>query len=334
MDANKQRLVGQPPADGALARARRPARTSPSGPPAALPALRPVKPGQPTADLIRRAFKTAVARIRAADPEARRGEVEGVHRLRTATRRLRSELRTVRPLVEPDWREDLEAELKWLAGVLGDVRDLDILTKRLREAGNGEAAPDSALDPLLEVLRCRHRARSQELREALQSQRYRDLIARLTASMEHPELKDRAAKPCRKVLPSLATKAWKKLRKQARKLHPEDPDDAFHEVRKLAKQARYTAELIAPALGPETHEQAERFITLTTRVQDVLGEHQDATVALDELDRFLDEHSGDREQHHAIRALRRDQKAASERARDAFFKTWPRLDRKKSLRWM
>ena len=112
-------------------------------------ALPRVKPRQPAAELIRTALRGAMARIDVADPEARRGEVEGIHRLRTSTRRLRSELHTVRDLVERNWREHLEAELKWLADALGSVRDLDILCHRLKMASepasgqNGTAARSS-----------------------------------------------------------------------------------------------------------------------------------------------------------------------------------------------
>ena len=38
------------------------------------------------------ALQTAVSRIEASDPEARRGDGDGIHRLRTSIRRLRSEL--------------------------------------------------------------------------------------------------------------------------------------------------------------------------------------------------------------------------------------------------
>src|SRR5262245_40787802 len=54
-----------------------------------------VKPGEPSSHLVRAALKGALARVQAADPAARRGDVEGIHRLRTSCRRLRSELRTV-----------------------------------------------------------------------------------------------------------------------------------------------------------------------------------------------------------------------------------------------
>ena len=75
--------------------------------------------------LIRRA-RGGHCRLPAADPEAGRGEPEEVHRLRTSTRRLRSELRTVSDLVDGEWGEHLEQELKSLSAVLGSVRDLDI----------------------------------------------------------------------------------------------------------------------------------------------------------------------------------------------------------------
>src|SRR4051812_43251186 len=64
-------------------------------PPAPNAAFKPrrVKPGEPAGQLICAAMEAALSRIRVADPGARRGEIEGIHRLRTSTRRLRSELR-------------------------------------------------------------------------------------------------------------------------------------------------------------------------------------------------------------------------------------------------
>ena len=50
-------------------------------------------------------------------------------------------------------------------------------------------------------------------------------------------------------LPPLAAAAWRKLKKGGRDLEAASPDADFHQVRKLAKRARYAAELIAPALG-------------------------------------------------------------------------------------
>ena len=51
------------------------------------------------------AMRTALSRIGANEPDAMRGDPEGVHRLRSASRRLRSELRALEDLVEERWRE-------------------------------------------------------------------------------------------------------------------------------------------------------------------------------------------------------------------------------------
>ncbi len=320
-------------------------RTPDQTPGSATVAMPAIKPNYPAAELIRSALKGAIARMQAADPEARRGEPEGVHRLRTSTRRLRSELRTVADLVDRRWGEHLELELKWLAAELGSVRDLDILCQRLHSAatpraGNGHvsASPcDSVLDdtlaPLVDALRERHVQNSRALREALQGEHYRNLLASLAAGVDCPTLQDEAWEPCRKALPPLIAAAWQKLKKGGRDLDAASPDADFHEVRKLAKRARYAAELIAPALGSRTAEHAGRFIRLTTQLQDILGEHQDAIVAGAELQRFLARNPHDLKLAHRIHDVIETEHQAAQASRAKFFDVWKKLDRKKSLRW-
>jgi CHAD domain-containing protein len=311
----------------------------------AVVAMPRIKPGQPAVDLIRSALWSAMARLDAADPEARRGDVEGIHRLRTSTRRLRSEMKAVRELVERDWREHLQEELKWLAGMLGNVRDLDILSHRLRSAieptagQNGNAGalatppPNGPLEPLFHDLDQRHGRNSRALRGALQSERYRNLVAALKGSIVDPAIKEEAWEPCRTALPPLVAEAWRRLRCGGRDLGPDSPDADFHEVRKSAKRARYTAELIAPALGRRAERRAKRFVRLTTQVQDILGEHQDAIIAATEIGRFLDAHPHDDELVPAARSLLETQHQAALAARAKFFDVWKKLDRKKSVRW-
>jgi CHAD domain-containing protein len=300
-----------------------------------------VRPGAPAAELIQAALRSAVARVQAADPDARRGEPEGIHRLRTSTRRLRSELRAVEGLVDCCWHQRLEAELKWLTGLLGSVRDLDILRQRLHEAVHEldssskgcEPRQDERLRPLFQAIDDRHATKARALREGLQGDRYRQIVTTLESSAEHPALKDEAWQPCRTVLPPLAAAAWRRLKKRARDLDESDPDAEFHEVRKRAKRARYAAELIAPALCRRTDKDAERFVRLTTRVQDVLGEHQDAIVASTEIEQFLAEHPQNQEVAAATAKLLETQRRAADQARDEFFDVWAKLDRAKSLRW-
>jgi CHAD domain-containing protein len=60
-----------------------------------------------------------------------------------------------------------------------------------------------------------------------------------------------------------------------RALGPRPSDEELHEVRKTVKHARYAAELAERSRGPK----ATRYIKAAKRLQDVLGEHQDAHVA-------------------------------------------------------
>jgi hypothetical protein len=91
--------------------------------------------------------------------------------------------------------------------------------------------------------------------------------------------------------------------------------------------------MVAPILSGAAAKGARRFIRGTTRVQEVLGEHQDAVVAGHELAGLLagDPHELDFDQ--AGRRVLDGQQEAAHAAREAFFDGWEKLDRKRSRRW-
>jgi len=65
------------------------------------------------------------------DPRRAAGrEPEDVHRFRVATRRY--DLQTFAAVLDREWTRALRAELRWLAGLVGAVRDIDVITERLR----------------------------------------------------------------------------------------------------------------------------------------------------------------------------------------------------------
>jgi CHAD domain-containing protein len=275
-------------------------------------------------------------RIAASDPEARRGDGDGIHRLRTSIRRLRSELLALNDFVDRPWRDQVEGELKWLAGLLGDVRDLDLLLARLRKAvpspgqdGAGMTVPA----PLLSALRARRVVAARALDDGLASDRYRRLLAALQKAADRPPLQDAACVSCSASLPPVAAAAWRRLKKAAKNLRPSDPVEDFHKVRKRAKRARYTAELVAPVLSRGARG-ARRFIRLTTEIQDTLGEHHDAIVAIQEIQHALGGQGRDPAVVKATKRLIQAQRSTADAARAKFFKIWGKLDRKKSHRWM
>jgi CHAD domain-containing protein len=228
-------------------------------------------------DVVRTAITASVRRLLAHDPGVRLGDdPEQVHQARVATRRLRSDLRTFRPLLVASWDEALREELRWLGRELGAVRDTEVLLGLLRTTAHDLADPDARVaDRLLSRLVQRWEHQRLELLAALRATRYAKLLDRLVDAARAPALVPEADAPAAEVLPPLARTPWRHLRRAVEALPENPPDAQLHEVRIRAKRCRYAAEAIVPAVGKP----AQDFAKAVAALQDVLGDHQDAVVA-------------------------------------------------------
>ena len=139
---------------------------------------------------------------------------------------------------------------------------------------------------------------------------------------------------CRAALPPLAAAAWRRLRKCGRRSDRPTPTRPSTRSASEPSGPRYTAEMVAPILRGTTPRALAGSFGALTRVQDILGEHQDAIVAGDELTGLLNRETGDPSFTQAARLLRDRQAEAADAARDAYFDAWDRLDRRKARRWL
>ncbi|MGI8983282.1 MAG: CHAD domain-containing protein [Acidimicrobiales bacterium] len=229
------------------------------------------------ADLVRQAIGVAVERIMRHDPGVRIGDdPEDVHQARVGVRHLRADLRTFASVLDSGWRSSLGDELRWLAGLLGAVRDADVLIDRFRRQAAALPEPDTgALAPIFRrMAKDRDRART-ELIEAMDSPRYVALLGRLVDAARRPRCRTAAGEPAADVVPAMAAAPWRTLRKAVRALPASAPDADLHRIRVLAKRARYAAESAAPLAGAK----AASFAKALADVQGVLGDHHDAVVA-------------------------------------------------------
>jgi CHAD domain-containing protein len=193
---------------------------------------------------------------------------EELHKVRVATRRSRAIIRAVRP-IWGDRLDEVAAELRWLAGLLGPVRDLDVLIAHLRAEAASLDGDGSGADAIIAVFEGERETDRAALAEELGSVRYAVLLATFRAAVAGLPHHDGDLRP-------LADRELGRLRKAARALPAEPSDEALHALRIRAKRARYTAEL---AGGKRALRRAE----LLKRLQDVIGEHQDAVVAEERL---------------------------------------------------
>jgi CHAD domain-containing protein len=220
------------------------------------------------------------------DPAVRQDVYDSVHRLRVATRRMRSAFRSYGKVLDRTVTDPIGDELKWLAGELGVDRDAEVLTERLTAALH--ELPRTLLSgPVRTRLRTWMNARRggsrRRLTGVLDSKRYLTLLDILDRLVEDPPLLEAAAGQPEKVIAKAVRKDYGKLSdlvEQAIGLEPgHDRDLALHEARKKSKRTRYSAEAAAPALGGPATALAKSMKSL----QNLLGDHQDSVMTRETL---------------------------------------------------
>jgi inorganic triphosphatase YgiF len=206
---------------------------------------------------------------------------EGIHQMRVGVRRLRSALGLARSCGFADETEPLLDGLRWLAGVLGAARDLDVLLANLLEPLTAREGSDPALRRLRDAA-LEARAETQErVREALTSARFGRLgleLGRWLAREEAREAGEAGAElrgPAREWSARLLERRHRKARRLGRHLAQASSRER-HRLRIQLKKLRYAAEFFR-SLHPG--QRTERYIARLADLQDVLGELNDAATA-------------------------------------------------------
>jgi CHAD domain-containing protein len=224
----------------------------------------------------------------------------------------------------------LRAELGWLAAILGDVRDGDVMLERLRR--RAEALPAQLGEPADQVLGACERERAEAralLQEALASERYAALLDRLVAAANEPALDEASAAPALEVVPDLVRRPWHKLEKRVERLGASPSDDQLHDLRIRTKRVRYAADAVAPVVGKA----ARGLARAAAGLQEVLGELNDAVVAASWL-RQRREATSDQAEIRATEALAAYEHDAAAGAREGWRAAWEKLAAPEMRSWM
>ncbi|MCW2633474.1 MAG: domain containing protein [Pseudonocardia sp.] len=240
--------------------------------------------GDPPVHHVRAAIDLRLRALLRHDPGTRAGrDIEHLHQMRVAVRRMRATLKAARPLLDPAWADGLRAELGWLGRALGPVRDLDVLLQRLRaESADFDPAERAAAQALVSDLHADREVARAVMLAALASPRYTALLERLADAVRLP-LPTPSATSHQPELADLVRAEYQSLSNAVRRADDNPPDAVLHALRIRGKRLRYTGELAEPALGAPM----QRLLKVTAALQDVLGEHQDACVAEQRIRKLL-----------------------------------------------
>ena len=248
-------------------------------------------------DLVQATLRSEFERLLDFDVSLRRSpqnpSERAIHQARVATRRLRSDLKTFGPVLDPVWLRHTRSELRWIGTVLGNVRDIDVLGKRF-QSDDSDSSGSRGAEALRSRLASQRRDKTEELAHVLRSERYLNLLDRLDAGTSLPRFYvssqstgagEREVGPrddARKALPRLLGPHWRKLRRRVRKAGPTPSDSQLHKIRIASKQLRYGSELAEPVLGKSARRTARR----AEDIQTILGDHHDSVTAVEWLEQI------------------------------------------------
>lgn len=246
-----------------------------------------LQPGMPIGAALR-AIVTHGLHVLLANTESLRGEYEGeydaefVHQARVALRRMRSALRQL-DAEQHGFPARLARELQWIARVLGEARDGDVLVDHTLPLLTSGVTPDLrvAAASMLAHACLRRDAALARARAALATSRFARCALELQAwASTPPDASGRGT--LAKAAPRVLDRAHRRLF-EAAQFFAALPPERRHRVRILAKRLRYALDILSLGLPAAS---VKPYSDALAELQDVLGELNDAAVVIGELPRF------------------------------------------------
>jgi CHAD domain-containing protein len=234
-----------------------------------------LSPDDPLGAAARAAIVQGVEALKQMQAGAIAGDVESLHQLRVATRRLRAAIELFTGVLHGSRVRIYKRDLPWVGQAAGMVRECDVAGD-LIHARSAKLDPQmvDALAPIYEALAERRKAEHEAFVAITNSKRYVLLIERLSLPMIRKvdagiTVRSRAAVMMRPIARS-AVRAGSRLAEDS-------PPEWFHRLRVRVKRLRYALEMLTP-LGGKRHKKALARLEAT---QEILGLYQDgiATVA-------------------------------------------------------
>jgi triphosphatase len=201
---------------------------------------------------------------------------EGPHQIRIGLRRLRSVLKTLRPLVRSPSLKSYEALARDFALSIGELRDADVVINSICAPVKDNFPEQEGFAEVLAILARRRNAKQKQARSLLKSAQWGRLQLYLTLWSETLPESEQLKEPIFEFARLTLKKRWKKLSKLGRDFEYLSPK-ARHEMRKSLKQLRYLSEFFGSVFGKQAA--TSRFVARLKELQDVFGYLNDVQLA-------------------------------------------------------
>jgi inorganic triphosphatase YgiF len=214
------------------------------------------------------------------------GDAEGVHQMRVGIRRLRAAMSLCSELLRDPQSAAVKADLRWLAGELAPVRELDVLMRHVIAPVAKQRSGRHGMAALTRRFADRRKAALARARDTVTSERYRALTLDAAEWLEtgdwtEPQddlARDRGALPMKNLAREQLTRRWRKVRKRRKAFAALDARRR-HKLRIQAKKLRYAVEFFADLFPRKRAGKKQKpFLNAIERVQDRLGELNDIVV--------------------------------------------------------
>ena len=238
-------------------------------------------PGMPVADAARAVLTARFAVVQHFLPlaaEKPHEDIEHVHQLRVGTRRAGAALRVFKDALPRKALKETKLTLRTLRRAAGDARDWDVFLASLPESKALAAeVAKPALDFLVGYAFGERTAAQERLKAADDGPRFAEQSAELSARAGAPKAADAPAN-----FGALAALQMNDLFREFTagvEANPTDPKE-LHALRIVGKRLRYAIEIFADCYPPVMK---ETVYPAVERVQEILGDVQDATVGAERL---------------------------------------------------
>lgn len=257
------------------------------------------------------------------------GDIEHVHDMRVATRRMRSALRLLNEFFQPKAVRAIERPLRRTARALGTVRDLDVMIDSLEKAKEGlEPTAQEALSAMIERLDGERVTARHALNRVLDKGEYRHFVDDFARFVSTPgmgarkvDIESHVPWQVRHLLPIFIYQHVAQVRAYDTVLEEADAL-TLHALRIEIKRLRYVVTFFSDVLGASISD----FISELKGLQDHLGTMNDLHVAYLRLSEMA--HELDEEHQQAIGDYLEGMEAESQAMRGQVGAIWRRFNGK------